>query len=74
MKFSTKDQDNDPSSANCAVASKGSWWYKDCKYSNLNGQYFTTGEISNPGMTWYYWKSDGRYMKKTEMKTRPEQL
>ncbi|CAB4041184.1 Hypothetical predicted protein [Paramuricea clavata] len=76
MKFSTKDQDNDHASVNCAVACKGSWWYNSCKYSNLNGQYFTTGEgeTSNPGILWHYWKSDGRYMKKTEMKTRSKQF
>ena len=39
--FSTKDQDNDISSINCAanLHMKGAWWYSDCRTSNLNGVY-----------------------------------
>ncbi|XP_052083629.1 fibrinogen C domain-containing protein 1-like [Mytilus californianus] len=35
MKFSTKDQDNDMWSSNCA-AYHGAWWYYNCGYSELN--------------------------------------
>ena len=40
-KFSTKDQDNDVSSGNCAtyLVTQGAWWYVDCRLSNLNGVY-----------------------------------
>ena len=40
MAFSTKDRDNDgASSFDCATNYHGAWWYGDCHYSNLNGQY-----------------------------------
>jgi hypothetical protein len=74
MKFSTKDKDNDRWGNNCAASWKGAWWYDTCAYSNLNGQYRTAGDRSGTGMTWLYWKSDWRPMKKTEMKTRPVQF
>ena len=37
MKFSTKDNDNDINSGNCATIYTGAWWYKGCQWSNLNG-------------------------------------
>nr|AJQ21506.1 fibrinogen-related protein 10 [Mytilus galloprovincialis] len=39
MKFSTKDQDNDRWSDNCATLDKGGWWYSACEYCNLNAEY-----------------------------------
>ncbi|XP_061176951.1 ficolin-1-like [Saccostrea echinata] len=45
MKFSTKDQDNDMSSVNCATKYHGAWWYNACYQSNLNGQYATSAVI-----------------------------
>ncbi|CAC5374032.1 Fibrinogen-like protein A,Ryncolin-4,Angiopoietin-related protein 7,Angiopoietin-related protein 1,Ficolin-3,Ficolin-1-B,Techylectin-5A,Ficolin-2,Ryncolin-1,Tenascin-R,Fibrinogen-like protein 1,Angiopoietin-1,Fibrinogen C domain-containing protein 1-A,Tenascin-N,Ryncolin-3,Tenascin,Fibroleukin,Fibrinogen C domain-containing protein 1,Fibrinogen gamma chain,Ryncolin-2,Fibrinogen beta chain,Angiopoietin-related protein 6,Techylectin-5B,Angiopoietin-related protein 2,Angiopoietin-2,Ficolin-1-A,Fibrinogen gamm len=46
MKFSTKDQDNDKKSRDCAKLAKGGWWYADCHDVNLNGVY-KTGKTSN---------------------------
>ncbi|XP_046861544.1 fibrinogen-like protein A [Xenia sp. Carnegie-2017] len=53
MKFSTKDSDNDRSSANCATSVKGAWWYNSCYQSTLNSKnmywfgfnYLTTSEM-----------------------------
>ncbi|XP_052789384.1 angiopoietin-4-like [Mya arenaria] len=39
--FSTYDKDGDRSVDNCARNHGGGWWYNDCTYSNLNGQYNT---------------------------------
>ncbi|XP_063438778.1 fibrinogen-like protein A [Mytilus trossulus] len=47
--FSTKDQDNDIWSANCAL-NRGAWWYKNCHNSNLNGRYSEQWSYTN--MIW----------------------
>ena len=57
MAFSTKDRNNDKSSGNCAVNSRGAWWYYDCYSSNLNGNY---------GDSYYHWYWD--HLKGSEMK------
>ena len=74
MKFSTYDRDNDRESYNCASDRKGAWWYNNCHHSNLNGRYLKTGQRSNEGINWFYWKNDVRSMKNTEMKIRPAQF
>ncbi|XP_065063905.1 fibrinogen-like protein 1 [Rhopilema esculentum] len=35
-KFSTYDRDNDIHEKNCAVATKGAWWFGKCKNAHLN--------------------------------------
>ncbi|KAL9985579.1 hypothetical protein ACROYT_G008001 [Oculina patagonica] len=56
--FSTKDQDNDISSGDCAKEAKGAWWYVDCRSSNLNGSrcsllflalFVTSQTLAKPG-------------------------
>jgi ficolin len=73
MQFTTKDSDNDvDDSGNCAVSWKGSWWYKNCHHSNLNGLYLGAGQRDSTGIQWSGWQS--YVMKKTDMKIRPNQF
>ena len=37
--FSTFDNDNDIAVTNCALSSKGAFWYKNCHRVNLMGKY-----------------------------------
>ncbi|XP_028413255.1 angiopoietin-2-like [Dendronephthya gigantea] len=45
MQFTTKNNDNDASSSNCATVSNGAWWYKGCYESNLNGLYLGEDKV-----------------------------
>ncbi|XP_076081340.1 microfibril-associated glycoprotein 4-like [Mytilus galloprovincialis] len=68
MMFSTKDQDNDRSSRDCALTFKGAWWYNDCHYSNLNGKYLGGQHSSNSdGINWGTWKGFRYSLKSTKM-------
>ena len=70
--FSTKDQDNDSWSKNCAVSRKGAWWYKYCSNSNLNGLFHHGKHSSHAdGVNWYHWKGDNYSAKRAEMKIKP---
>ena len=67
-KFSTKDQDNDVSSGNCATypGTQGAWWYGDCRKVNLNGVYWNGAD--NDTIKWGYIYP----IKSAEMKIRPK--
>ena len=70
--FTTKDQDNDTWSSNCAVKYKGAWWYTSCHASNLNGVYHHGKHSSYAdGVNWSSWKGNHYSAKRAEMKIRP---
>ncbi|CAH6788787.1 ficolin-2 [Phodopus roborovskii] len=69
--FSTKDQDNDQSSSNCALRFHGAWWYSDCHGSNLNGLYLRGPHKSYAnGVNWKTWGGYNYSYKVSEMKVR----
>ncbi|GAB6029198.1 Angiopoietin-1 [Chamberlinius hualienensis] len=72
MPFSTKDQDNDKWTGNCAQRFRGGWWFNNCHDANLNGFYFG-GEHESyaDGINWYHWTGFHYSLKRTEMKIRP---
>ena len=61
MMFSTKDNDNDKNSSNCAASHGNGWWFNSCHRSNLNGIYYEKRKDTTAGMTWYYWGSNGKW-------------
>ena len=70
MAFSTKERDNDEwSSANCAVIHTGAWWYSNCHDSNLNGQYLGDKNDARGAVWWGF--RDSLSLKFTEMKLKP---
>ncbi|XP_021568640.1 ficolin-2 [Carlito syrichta] len=70
--FSTKDQDNDPNSTNCAAQYQGAWWYQKCHVSNLNGRYLGGAHESFAnGINWKSGKGYNYSYKVSEMKVRP---
>lgn len=70
QQFSTKDKDNDRYSTSCAVKNKGGWWFKSCRYVNLNGLY--RKESGEDVIMWYHWTEKKEYLDWTEVKIRPK--
>ena len=72
--FSTYDRDADGSGANCGMLVRGGWWYANCAWANLNGEYVTPGTLSahtNGFGGVIYHDFDGlKSLKSTEMKFR----
>ncbi|XP_070533044.1 uncharacterized protein [Ptychodera flava] len=73
LAFSTKDRDNDISSGNCAETNRsGAWWFSDCGFSNLNGQYLHGyHQQLGKGVFWYDFQGWNYSLKHTEIKIRP---
>lgn len=53
--FSTKDQDNDYTRANCATYGHAGWWYGQCGAINLNGPYMAGPVNTEKSMFWGNW-------------------
>ncbi|XP_073397303.1 ficolin-2-like isoform X2 [Dendrobates tinctorius] len=70
--FSTKDQDNDSSTRDCAISYMGGWWYNNCFFSNLNGLYLhgLYNSTTTNGVAWKTGKGFKYSYKRTEMKIR----
>nr|XP_008173312.1 ficolin-1-like isoform X3 [Chrysemys picta bellii] len=72
MTFTTKDNDNDMHSGNCALLYKGGWWYHKCHGSNLNGLYLLgPHESYADSVIWATGKGAYYSYKVSEMKFRP---
>ncbi|XP_045622351.2 techylectin-5A-like [Procambarus clarkii] len=70
--FSTHDADHDNSTANCALAYRGAWWYDNCHISNLNGyQYVGKHESYADGIDWQPWEGYHDSLMETTMMIRP---
>ena len=71
QRFTTRDQDNDGMSYNCAQRYTGAWWYKWCHASNLNGLYLGGRHTSYAdGVHWNTWMGFYYSLKFSEMKLR----
>ncbi|XP_034475301.1 ficolin-1-like [Drosophila innubila] len=70
MKFSTFDRKNDNSSSrHCAEKFTGAWWYNDCHYSNLAGNY--NDNTMGKGVNWEHFRGPRYSLKTAIMLIRP---
>ncbi|VDI40970.1 angiopoietin 1 [Mytilus galloprovincialis] len=71
--FKTKDRDDQ---YKCAQLLVGAWWYGNCSFSNLNGEYLrgktSSDKHSERGVAWIHWKSSRYSLKKSEMMIRKQ--
>ncbi|XP_078492907.1 fibrinogen C domain-containing protein 1-like [Ciona intestinalis] len=71
-RFTTWDVDHDVwSSGNCAVVVHGAWWYRDCYFSNLNGEYLNCQTTPQRAASWHRFRGYQYSLKFIEMKFRP---
>ncbi|XP_014669352.1 PREDICTED: techylectin-5B-like [Priapulus caudatus] len=72
MAWTTKDNDHDLYSGNCAVTCHGAWWYENCHDSNLNGVFLLGPHKSfADGINWRAWKDYYYSLRRSVMKVRP---
>ena len=70
LDFSTPDIDNDVwQEYHCARVWKAGWWFTNCWYSFLTGEYFNSSDVKHQGIAWSDWKMEQLY--KAEMKLIP---
>lgn len=70
MSFSTPDRDNDGRrEAHCALEWESGWWFNNCWFALLNGQYHNRSDVTYRGVAWNHWKRE--QLRKTEMKILP---
>ncbi|XP_060551153.1 uncharacterized protein LOC132712741 [Ruditapes philippinarum] len=70
--FTTYDHDQDAYSKNCAVLRDGGWWYKNCGYTNLNGNYakpgiLSVGKFAHDGMFYHSFTNNFESLKTSKM-------
>ena len=75
--LSTKDRDNDQTSAKFTDPRHEAWWFggEFCGDFSLNGKYLNksaaaTAFLNDDGITWESWKRNWNSMKKTYMMIR----
>ncbi|XP_063289007.1 ficolin-1-like [Pelobates fuscus] len=74
--FSTKDRNNDKTNESqppCTDLYKGGWWFADCHFSHLNGEYLSGAQdIMSRGIIWHSFRGSSYSLKATQMKIRPD--
>lgn len=71
MNFTTKDRDNDVYlNYNCAELRQGTWWYRSCDFSNLNGLYINSKTSVDKHNVWDKWPGGQTNMKLSTMMIR----
>ncbi|XP_048770566.2 ficolin-2-like [Ostrea edulis] len=71
MKFSTKDQDNDLDSRNCAKTFHSGWWHSTCHCSNPNGLYLGgPTQVHGKGITYARFKGNKYSLKSIQIMVR----
>ena len=71
MNFTTKDNDNDLSTYNCAVDAEGAWWFESCYSSHLNSIYLSNWQsVGRKGIKWGSFRDYSVSLKKCSIKIR----
>lgn len=73
MMFSTKDQDHDEWSNNCAEVYQSGWWHNECHCANPNGVYLAgINSKQAVGITYEPWRrnSYSNSLKSTQLMVR----